>query len=110
MSNGLEPGLLKWLADNVWAGILALLAALWGFLRADIHRAQRTADAALPRQEFERIHNDAVQDRLNLRNDVKELFERDDRLKDLINSKIDALRDDMHEQFRLLREELKRRR
>ena len=107
MSNGLELGVLKWLADNVWAGVLALLATIWGFLRADIHRAQKTADAALPRVEFDRIRDTSVAERQTLRSDVKELFSRDDKLKDQINERFNELRTEMHEGFTKLAEELR---
>ena len=55
MGNGVEPGLLKWFADNVWVGIVALTAVVWMFLRADAGGADRRAGVCASQHIIERL-------------------------------------------------------
>lgn len=84
-----------------WAvgGLAVLVATVWGALHVRIGEIKKTADAAVPRVDFQRVEDRAAAAHALLRGDIKELSARDDALKDHINNKIDALRVDMYEQF-----------
>lgn len=102
MNDGSLTDLLKWL----WAAIFApALWFLWSLLSGRIGKLENDI---VPREEVERREEARDGQYLMLRQDVKELFTRDDHLKDHINSKIDKLRDDLHGEFSRLFEELRK--
>ena len=104
-----DDGFFSKAMDWVVAALFGVVALLWGALNMRLNEVKKTADAAVPRTELEKMQLSARNDHGILRDDIKELFTRDDRLKDHINSKIDALRDDMHQQFLRLTDKINER-
>ena len=83
---------VRWL----WAGLTALLAAVWTRLNRRIDRLEERLENTVKKDVF-KDHADRI------RADTKELFTRDDAIKDLITD----LRKDMHNQFNRLSDQIR---
>jgi hypothetical protein len=94
-----DPSFFAKALDWAIGGLTVLIATVWGALHVRIGKIEKTADSAVSRTEWDAVRASAQQDSTLLRADIKQLFTRDDDLKDHINDKIDALRTDMHQQF-----------
>ena len=92
-----SSGLLGKAVDWVIGALAGLVGLVWTALHIRINDIKKTAEAAVPRHEWNRVRETSSAERDLLREDIKQLFNRDDALKDHINNKIDALRNDMHE-------------
>ena len=99
-------GLLGKAVDWIVAALAGLIGLVWTALHVRVSDIKKTADAAVPRQEWLQMREATVKERDALREDIKQLFNRDDALKDHINNKIDALRNDMHDHFHTLMDKI----
>lgn len=106
MSNGQDP-----LWQQIVAGAVAVITAVFSWMFKDVHdrirEARKKADDALSKSDFQQHLQRSLDDRQNLREDVKELFDRDDRMKDLITDRVDTLRRDMHDGIERLSREIR---
>lgn len=118
MSMDSEVGLWKQATSWLWALLLPLILTVWSMLNGRINEIKAKADAALPRKEFEDARAESRLERDRLRGDVKELFTKQEANKDLLNQrvesvresverKIDDLRRDVNGGFTSLRDELR---
>lgn len=104
-----DPGGFLGLGKVVdWAvgGLTAAVGLVWKLLDGRIKKVEEIAEAALPRADFETAREESRNDRQNIRQDVKELFGKADSTKDLINARVDAVREMMQEEIRGLREDM----
>ena len=92
-----DPSIWKQAANWLWAILIPMLAVIWGLLSKRIDKIEAKADSALPRSEFKEHLEHSMKDRQNLREDVKELFNKTEALKDQVNARMETLRTDMHE-------------
>lgn len=104
-----DPGLWR----EIISGALAAVTAVFSWLFKDVHerikKAQEMAEDAMSKEEFNEHRERAVQERRDLRDDVKELFSRDEKMKDLFNERFEDLRREMHEGFDKISREIRTR-
>jgi len=95
------------LFEIIWTALLGAVGVVIAMVKAKLNRVEARADAAVTWSELKEVimRRDKEFDRL--RSDIKELFGRDDDLKDFFTAQITALRADMHEQFNRLSELLR---
>ncbi len=109
MSGGpVEPGFLKDILDYAWILIAALVGALWTKHNAEVREIKDDMDKKATKDELERRSNERDKQFAGFRIDIKELFDRDDELKDHFTSKIDALRKDIHDDLNRVIDEVRK--
>jgi len=111
MSLDADPGFWKQAAAWLWTLLLLPMGALWTAFNHRLAKIEKKADAALPRIEFDK-HQDRT------REDLKELFAKAETNKDVMNTrvenvresverKIDDLRRDVNGGFNAIRDEIR---
>jgi len=104
-----DPTFWRQITNWLWALLVPLVGIVLGGVRRELAAVKETADAALPKEDFEKHLERSIDERKTLRADVKELFNRDDKMKDTINERFEALRRDMHSGFDRLSSEIRNR-
>lgn len=92
-----DAGVWKQVSTWLWLVLAPVVGVAWGMLNKRIDKAEKKAEDALPRDDFERFLE-------KHRADIKELFGRNDTLKDHVNARVETLRTDMHEGLGRLRD------
>lgn len=92
-----DPGFWKQVSSWLWLVLAPVIGVVWGQLNKRIDETKAKADGALPKADFERFER-------KQREDIKELFQRGDSLKDHVNARVETLRTDMHEGMGRLRD------
>jgi hypothetical protein len=97
MSAETDPGLWKQVSGWLWLVLAPLLGLVWGQLNKRIDEIKAKADGSVSKSEFDKFVE-------KQREDMKELFKRDDAIKDHVNARVETLRTDMHEAIGRLRD------
>ena len=101
------PDPVAWLFDVIWMALLGAVGVVVAMVKAKLNRVEARADAAVTQAELKEATTRRDKETDRLRADIKELFLRDDNIKDYITEQITDLRTDMHEQFNRLSELLR---
>ena len=109
MPDPLGGGGFLWLdkvTDWLWAAVGGFAALIWKLLGHRIKKVETTAEAALPKADFEKARAESIGDRQHIRDDVKELFGKVESTKDLVNERVEAARERMSAELRELRTDM----
>jgi len=104
-----DPGFWR----EIISVFVALITAMFSWMFKDVHdrikEVKMVADAKLSKDDFDTHLVRSLEERKNLRDDVKELFNRDDKMKDMLNDKFDTIRKEFHDGFERLSREIRSR-
>jgi hypothetical protein len=75
MASPIDPTILQWLLENLWAPFLAVVSVWWGMLQHRITKIEKVAEAAVDRPEFTGYSGRTDKRLDNLHDDIKQVHE-----------------------------------